>query len=73
MEPVDNPLPFDGWPLKIDLKAETTARDAQVVKALGGMLGRQALNTFQFDHQIVFDEDIRVVFSHILAPVGDGK
>ena len=73
METVDDPLPFDGWPLKIDQKTETPARGAQVVQTLGGVLGRQAFDAFQFDHQHVFNKDIGVVFSHILALIGNGE
>ncbi len=70
---MDDSLPFDGWPLKIDQKTETPARGAQVVQALSAMLGRQAFDAFQFDHQHVFDKDIGVIFSHILALVSNGE
>ena len=68
---MDDPLPLDSWPLKIDQKTETPARSAQVVQTLGGVLGRQAFDAFQFDHQHVFNKDIGVVFSHILALIGN--
>ena len=52
---MDYTLPFDRWPLKIDQEAEASARGAQVVQALGRMLGRQAFDAFQLDNQLVFD------------------
>ena len=74
---MNDSLPFDGWPLKIDQEAETPARSAQVVQALGGVLDGQAFDAFQFDHQHVFDHvfdnDISAVFSHILGLVSNGE
>jgi hypothetical protein len=35
------------------------------------MLGHQAVDAFQFDHQHIFNQDIGVVFSHILTFVSN--
>jgi hypothetical protein len=70
---VDHSLPFNGWPAKINQETEALARGAQVVQALGGMLARQAFDAFQLDHQYVFDKDVGIVFSDVLAFVRNRK
>jgi hypothetical protein len=46
---------------------------SQIVETLGGVFVSQALDTFQLDHQHIFDEDIGKVFSDGVAFVGNCK
>jgi hypothetical protein len=68
LKPEDDTLPFDFGLLEIDEKTKGLAGGSQIVETLRGVFVDEALDTFQLDHQHVFDEDIGKVFSNGVCP-----
>src|SRR5450432_1362616 len=69
-KPEDDTLPLDFGLLEIDEYTKSPAGGSQIVETLGGVFVSQALDTFQFHHQHVFDKYIGKVFSNGVALVG---
>ena len=72
-KPIDNTLPLDFGLLEIHQKTDGAARCPQVVEALGSVLAGEALHTFQFQHERVFDQDVGKIFPHTVALVNYWK
>ena len=70
---MDDALPLDFWLLEIDEKTDGAAGGTQIVETLRSVLAGEPIDTFQLDHQHVFDEEIRKVLSGRVALVGDCK
>ena len=49
MKAVDDPFPLDLRFLKVDEEADAAAGGFQIVQALGGVLGGEMVDAFQFD------------------------
>jgi hypothetical protein len=62
-ESMDDALPLDFWFPEIDQEADGPAGGSQIIETLRGMFVGKAIHTFRLNHQHVFDEDIRKVFS----------
>jgi hypothetical protein len=60
---MDNALPFDLGLLEVDQEADSQAGSYQVVETLSRMLAGEALDTLEFDHQHVFDKDVREILA----------
>ena len=66
-------LPLDFGLLEIDEKAHGPAGGPQIVETLCGVLVGKAFGTFQFQHQRVFDKEIREILSHRMPLVDYGQ
>ena len=55
---VHNPLRLDFGLLEIHQKTDGPAGGPQIVEAWGSVLAGEALHTFQFQHQRIFDEHV---------------
>jgi hypothetical protein len=64
-------LPFDFGVLKIDEQAEAVVGGSQVVEALRGVGGGEAVHAFDFDYQEIFDKDVGEILADEVAFVGD--
>ena len=73
LKPMDNTLPFDFGLPEIDAQTESPAGGAQVVEALRSVFVGETLDTFQLDHQHVFNQDIGEVLPDVVAFVCYGK
>src|SRR6266699_2877158 len=60
----NDPFPFHNSPMKVDQQTKALTRRAQVVQALRQMLAAQMLDTFQFDDDIIFHDNIAQDISH---------
>ena len=69
-ETLDDTLPFDFGLLEIDQETKSSAGGSQIVETLRRVFVGQALDTFQFHHLHVFDEDIGKVFIRRSGPCG---
>jgi hypothetical protein len=70
---MDDALPFDLGLLEVDQKTQAEARGSQIIEALCRVLVGETVYALQFDHQYIFDEDIRKVFADALVLVSDGQ
>jgi hypothetical protein len=71
-EPAHAALPFDFGLPEVDQKTEAEVRGSQVVEALHGVGGGEAVHAFHFDNEQVLDEEAGEVTPDRVAFVGDG-
>jgi hypothetical protein len=57
--------------LEIDQKTEAEAGGSQVVEALRGVAGGEAIHTFHFDYEKILDEEVGKVLADRVALVAD--
>ena len=72
-QPKNDPLPFDFRFLKVDEKTDPPARGSQIVETLSSVFVRDAIRTFEFDKQDIFNKDVGEIFSDAVAFVGYRK
>jgi hypothetical protein len=66
-------FPFDFWALEVDHEGQGDAGGFEVVEALGIVFRAEAVDAFEFEDDLVFDQDVGEVVADQGAFVGDGE
>lgn len=72
-EIVDDAPPLDFGLLKVQEKSEFNTRRFQIVYALGNVLVREPIGTFQFDYELIFNKKVGKIVAYMMPFVDHGK
>lgn len=67
----DEAFPFDAGFLEVDEEGDGEAGGFEVVEALGGVFGGEAVDALEFEEDAVFDDEVGVVVADLDAFVVD--